>query len=181
MASNNHHTYSELYPSKPLDDFVSLYFAAKNLSDKPYKTTICPDGYFKLIIQVQENKIIAYFLTGLWTKEVDIAIPPNTTTYGIKFKILAAEYILKKELKPILNSVEQLSTDFFNIKNIQYTSFPEIVKQVESILLEKLTPKEQIRSNHLRLSQFLYNTYEDIQAKEVANQIYWPQREIIAT
>ncbi len=178
MATPKEHTYSEIYPSKALDDFVGMYWVSENLSDKPYKITICPDGYFKLIIQIMEGKIVSYFLTGLWMNEVEVAIQPKMITYGIKFKIIAPEYIFKREIKSILNSVEQLPLQYFEIDQLDFSDFPKLAAQFETLLLKKITPKEEIRSNRLRLSQFLYRTYGDIQASEVANQIFWSQREI---
>lgn len=178
MAINKDHVYSEIYPSKILDDFVSLYFETKNLSNKPQKVTICPDGYFKLIVQVLHGRITAYFLTGLWTSEVDIVIPPGVISYGIKFKVIAPEALIKKGIGSILNSVEQLNIDYLGIKDIRFGSFQEVANQLEALLLKKLLPQEQIQANRIRLSQFLYSTYEDVQANEVAKQIYWSQREI---
>jgi AraC-like DNA-binding protein len=176
--TNSNHVYTELYPSKELDDYVSLYFEAKNLSDKPEKITIFPDGYFKLIIQVKDNKIVSYFLTGIWTKETNIIIPPKVTSYGIKFKLIAAECILKREIRSIINSVEQLNTSYLNIKDLELSSFITIAKQLEKTLLNELRLGKEVLGNRLRLSQFLYSTYKDVQANEVANQIYWTQRQI---
>lgn len=176
--SNNNHQYSELYPSKGLDDFISLYFEAKNLSNKPEKITICPDGYFKLIIQVKDKKIISYFLTGIWIKEIDIIVPAKVTTYGVKFKIIASEIILKREIKSILNSVEQLNFNKFNIDDLNINSFEMIVKQLEERFYQELHFQKEIQGNKLRLSQFLYNNYKDIKANEVSNQIYWTHRQI---
>ncbi len=178
MSTNKEHIYNEVYPSDGLDDYVSLYFKAENLSDKPQPMTICPDGYFKLIIQILDGKIVAYFLTGIWANEIDIVIPPKVITYGIKFKIIAAEMILKREISSILNSVEQKKTDYFEMDKVEFRGFRDVVDQLEGILLKKLPPKEQIRANRIRLSQFLYSNYEDIQAREVARQIHWSQREI---
>ena len=178
MSSEKKHIYSEIYPSEVLTDYVSSYFKASNLSDKPEEITICPDGYFKLIIQTLDNKIVSYFLTGLWAKEIDIIVKPGIITYGIRFKIIAPEYILKRELKSILNIIEQLDLEYFNIKNIKFTAFPEVVQQFEEILIQKIPDSKEIRTNRLRLSQFLYSHFEDIKASEVANQIYWSQREI---
>lgn len=172
------HQYSELYPSDDLKDFISLYFEAKNLSNTPQDVIICPDGYFKLIVQVHEGKIISYFLTGLWTKEVKIVVPPKVITYGVKFKIIAPEYILKREIRAIINSVEQLNASYLNMNELKINSFEGIVEQIEDTLQNELVQGKEIQGNRLRLSQFLYNTYEDVQAKEVANQIYWTHRQI---
>lgn len=178
MASKQNHIYSEAYPSEILTDYVSSYFKAVNLSDIAEEITICPDGYFKLIIQTLNNKIVSYFLTGLWTKEIDIIVQPGVVTYGIRFKIIAPEYILRREIKSILNSIEQLDVDYFDVNNIEFTSFSEIVNQFEEILIQKIPNEREIRTNRLRLSQFLYSCFEDIKTSEVASQIYWSQREI---
>ncbi len=178
MATNQTHRYEELYPSKDLEDFVSLYFKSKNLSDKPEKMTICPDGYFKLIVQLKEDKIVACFLTGLWVNEVEITLPPHVTTYGIKFKIIAAEYIFKREIKSILNTVEHLNIDYLGIDSIEFGSLRDVAGQLQKMLKKRLPPKEQILGNRLRLSQFLHSNHKDIQANEVADQIYWSHRQI---
>lgn len=178
MSISSNHVYNEVYPSEALNDYVSLYFKAENLSDEPQEMTICPDGYFKLIVQLLDGKIKAYFLTGIWANEIDIVIPPRVVTYGIKFKIISAELIFKREISSILNSVEQKNVGFFGMDRVIFKGFDSVVEQLEEILSEKLPPKEQIRANRLRLSQYLYSNYENILAKDVAKQIYWPQRDI---
>ena len=45
------------------------------------KKTIVPHSYFKLVIKLN-NKIIAYFMTGLWTEEKTISIPAHAITVG---------------------------------------------------------------------------------------------------
>lgn len=178
MSLSKTHKYEILYPSKRLDDYVASYFEVRNESDTPQEITICPDAYFKIIIQLLDGKIVSYFLTGLWAKEIDIVIPPRIITYGIRFKIIAPEYILKREIKSILNSVEQLDTEFFDINKIEFTTFPKVVEQIEAIILKRLPSEVDVRPNRLRLSQFLYSHYDDIKASEVASQIYWSQREV---
>lgn len=172
------HKYTELYPSDNLHDFVSLYFEAVNPSDEPHKITICPDGYFKLIIQVLDGKIVSYFLTGLWMREVEIVMAPKVRTYGIKFKVIAPEYILKREVASVLNTVEQLNSDYFQVNTLSFDSFGSVVLQLEKILLERLNSNEEIDGKRLRLSQFLYSNYETLPASEVARQIFWSHRQI---
>ncbi|AXT60119.1 AraC family transcriptional regulator [Aquimarina sp. AD10] len=178
MPSNIIREYNELYPRKELEDFVASYWENKNLTEFPQEVTICPDGYIKLIVQLKDHKIVAYFLTGIWAKEIDIIVPPGIITYGIRFKIIAPEYILQREVSSLLNTVEQLNTSFFNIRNVEFSTFSEIVDQFEYTILDRLPNADEIKPNRLRLSQFLYSTYGDIQASEVAMQIYWSQRTI---
>ncbi|GAA3508537.1 hypothetical protein GCM10022393_19940 [Aquimarina addita] len=178
MPPNIIREYNEIYPRKELQDFVASFWENKNLTEFPQEITICPDGYVKLVVQLKDGKIVAYFLTGIWSKEIDVVVPPGVITYGIRFKVIAPEYILKKEVSTLLNTIEQLNTSFFNVKNMDFSSFERIVEQYENTILKRLPAEEELRTNRLRLSQFLYTTYGDIQTTEVANQIYWSQREI---
>lgn len=178
MEAKYHHKYTELYPSEILADYVASYFEVKNLSNNTDEVTICPDSYFKLIIQLKEGKISSYFLTGIWTKEIDMAVLPDVITYGIRFKIIAPEYIFNREIKSILDTVEQLNTDYFDMSKVTFSTFPKIIEQFEEILIERLPKKDTVRGNRKRLNQFLYSHYEDIKASDVADQIFWSQREI---
>lgn len=54
-----------------------MYWEHKNLNDSPLNVTIFPDSFFKLIVELSDNKIVAYFLTGIWTKDVEITVPPK--------------------------------------------------------------------------------------------------------
>jgi len=178
MAINEQHNYHEMYPSEALEDYVALYWRSENISTEPHKLTICPDGYFKMIIQLIDDKIVSYFMTGLWTNEVEVAIQPKMVTYGIKFKIIAAEYIFKRSIKNILDSIEQLPLDYFDIGALSFENLPETTKKIEATLLENCLSKDAIQPNRVRLSQFIHATHGDIKAGEVANQIFWSQRDI---
>ncbi|WP_271766640.1 DUF6597 domain-containing transcriptional factor [Aquimarina algiphila] len=178
MSSNNTRKYTELNPRKELKDFVASYWESTNDTDHIQEVTICPDGYVKLIFQLQEGRLVRYIMTGLWTKEVEIKIPSGITSYGIRLKVIAPEYILKQDAISSFNSVVPLNFDFLDIKNMNFTSFEGVVEQLETTFLKRLASHKEIRGNRLRLSQLLYNTFGDILASEVANQIYWSQREI---
>ncbi|MCK8522222.1 hypothetical protein M0D21_11615 [Aquimarina sp. D1M17] len=178
MTENTDHIYNELYPSEELDDFISSYFEAKNLSKKHHHFSICPDGYVKLIIQLVKGKVVRFIMTGLWTKELDIVTPPGVVSYGIRLKIIAPEYILHRDTKETLNNTIPLDFNYLNFNTIEFTSFENVVKQIEAIFLKRLALNKEIRPNRLRLSQLLYNTFGDIQAQEVAKQIFWSHREI---
>lgn len=172
------HKYSELYPSKLLEDFIASYFKSENTGDAFEEMTICPDGYIKLVIQLSEGKVVRFIITGLWTKELNIVNPPGILSYGIRLKVIAPEYILRHDTKSSLNSVIELDTSFLKFNTINFTNFEEVVAQIEEIFIKRIEMSKEVKPNRLRLSQLLYNTFGDIQAKEVANQIYWSQREI---
>lgn len=170
--------YNELYPSEELYDYVASYWESYNSGDFYQEATICPDGYVKLVIQLLEGKVVRFIITGLWTKEMDIVVPPGIVSYGVRLKVIAPEYILKEDSKSSFNTTIELDPDYLNFNTITFTSFEEIVEQIETIFIDRLSTHKEVRGNRLRLSQLLYSTFGNIQANEVANQIHWSQREI---
>ena len=166
-------------PSKLLDDFVHIYWEHKNISSNAYNLTIFPDSFFKLIFLYQKGKIVAYFMTGLWTDEMEFKTPPNTTIYGVKFKLIAPEYIFQNELATILQSHKDLSPDFLNLRELDLCNFESFVEHIEPLLLERVNQiKKRIKAHKLQLSQLLYMVNGNISVDEVSKQINWSSRQI---
>lgn len=174
---NERTKYQEIKPSKYLEDFVHSFWTHKNLEDKPQEMTIFPDSFFKIIFLVQDNRIIHYFMTGIWTENKNFVIPPNTSTFGCRLRILAPEFLIGEEIASILNSLKQLQLSYLNLGDFILTDFEFIVKQWETEL-SKLIPGKSIQANKLRLSQLLYSTSGNLSATEVSDQIFWTNRQI---
>jgi len=51
-------------------------------------------------------------LTGLYTKEVEVVIPPNYQLFGIQFKLQAVEYIFCESIAPLLKSEKKIPNAF---------------------------------------------------------------------
>lgn len=45
------------------------------------------------------------YLKGLWTKKNEVAVSPKTEVCAIRFKPLAAEYIIQQKIANLLNAV----------------------------------------------------------------------------
>ena len=138
-------SYSQINPSSKLEHFVDSYWEHKNESSSPIKVSIFPDSFFKVIIFLVDGKIEKYFITGLWTKVTEFIIPANVIVYGVRFKILAPEYVLQQEVANLIETHQNLSLDFWNVSSFKFSSFEEVVSQVEAILSEKLTQNKKIR------------------------------------
>ena len=169
--------YKEIKPKTDLKDFVHSFWMHHNNTNAVEKITIIPDSYFKMVITIKNNKIISYFMTGLWTEEKIIPIASNATTFGCRLKILAPEFLLEKEIASITNGFQQLDLNFLNANKFDVSSFESIVEQWQNELILKISNKE-IPGNKLRLSQLLDTTNGEISATEVSNQIYWTNRQI---
>lgn len=166
----------QVYPSKGLEDFVECYFSQQNPTNQSQKITIFPDGFIKFIIEFQGDNILRYFSTGLWSKEGEHISPPHSSIYGIKFKILAPEYIFQQEAAPV-PSLQDLQLDFWNIEAMKLGNFQEFVETIELKLLASLNQKK-ITPKKLQLSQLLYLMNGNITAEEVSNEVNWSCRQI---
>ena len=178
MAAQENRSYEQLSPTTELEDFIDSYWEHKNQSGSPNKLTIFPDSFFKVIVYLVNRKITAYFLTGLWPKETEIVIPPQATVYGIKFKILAPEYIFQREIASLLNSHIELNLSFWDMHELGFDSFQNVVDQIEATLITILVKNKQIEGKKLQLSQLLYQVDGNISVEEVSHQIAWSNRQI---
>jgi len=170
-------TYQEIKPSKELDELVHSFWTHDNSANEPQKMTIFPDSFFKIIFYVSKGKITNFFMVGLWTEPKEIVIPPETSSYGCRLKILAPEFLLNQEIASIINSLRQLKLSFLNLDKFNHDDFNSIVKQWETELI-KIKPVKQIQGNKLRLSQLLYKKNGSISASEVSKQVFWTNRQI---
>jgi len=177
MHNQGKMNFSQINPSKGLEDFVDSYWTYKNPTDKPKKMTIFPDSFFKLIVEFQEDRITRYFLTGLWTKEVEIISPPNSSMYGIKFKILAPEYIFQKEIASFILSHQDLQLNFWDINDAIQYDFRQFIDIIELKLIKGLKNKT-IPEKKYKLSQLLYSMHGDISVEDISDQINWSNRQI---
>ena len=172
------HSFQQRKPSDALSEFVGVYFEAVNLTDQPEKLSIFPDSFFKLIVQLVDGKIVAYFLTGLWANEVEIVIPPRARVFGIKFKILAPEYVFNRSLVSIYQTFEEQDLSFWNMNNFEFTDFKTVVNQFESVIQEQLKLTKKVNPKKSALSALLYKMNGQITVEEVSNQIGWSTTQI---
>lgn len=174
---NEQSTYQEIEPSKELKNFIHSFWTHTNHKDRLEKITIFPDSYFKIVFVVKNNKIITYFMTGLWLEEKIISIPSKATTYGCRLKILAPEFLLNREVTSVIQNYSQLNLEFLNVNKFDLSSFEVIVNQWQNEFMSMISSKP-IQGNKLRLSQLLDKMKGDISASEVSSQIYWANRQI---
>lgn len=177
LSTNPKHTYRHFEACSQLSEYVHSFWMHANPSEESETFTFAPDGFFKIIIIFQNNKIIRYFKTGILTKPVKIKLPPNIIAVGCRFKILAPEYIFRKKLAYLKNKEEELDIDFLNAKDFDVSNLDLLKVQWEKELL-KIMPNKKPHNNKLRLSRLLYDTTQVLAVKQVSEQIFWEQRQI---
>ena len=177
-TKNENRIFTNQTPSDEVKDYIECFWEHKNNTQDNKSFTVFPDSFFKIILEWQNRKLKAYFLTGIWTKEVIITIPANTTLIGVKFKLLASEYIFKREVASIIDSNNNLNPDFWNMQNYNFTNLSDLAAYIESIVLNIIKDNKTMRAKKLQLSQLLYLVEGNISLEEVSNQINWSNRQI---
>ncbi len=170
-------TYRERKPIAQLSPFIHSFWTHQNGSDSPETITIVPDSYFKIVFLVQDDRILTYFMTGLWFEPRDFTFPPHSTSYGCRLKILAPEYLLQEEVASIAESLKPLDLSYLNISEMRSLSFDEIVVRWQKDFL-KIKSNRDIHPQKIRLCNLLDEMNGAISATEVSRQIYWSSRQI---
>lgn len=166
-------------PSKALDDFVHIYWRHIYASKKATTVSVLPDSYIKLIIIQQKGRIAAYFMTGLWSHEMEFTVPSESILYGIKLKILAPEFLFQREIASLFCSHKDLSLDYLNMRDLKFGDLDSFAEQVDPILSDRICKHQhRISAKKLQLSQLLYSVNGNISAEEVSKQIIWSNRQI---
>lgn len=170
--------FTHLSPSEELENYIECFWEHANNSSVNKSFTIFPDSFFKVIFEWQNGVLKAFYLTGIWTNEITISIPAHTTLIGIKFKILASEYIFNREFASIKDSNHNLNINFWNMQDFNFTDLPGLAGYVEATVLNILEEGKAPQANKLQLSQLLYSVNGNISVEEVSNQINWSNRQI---
>ena len=171
--------YQSFQPIDKLKDVIDSFWIHQNFQDTVEQVTISPDSYFKILVFVQDGKIINYFKTGIWTEPKEIDIPPKTYVFGSRFNILAAEYLFGYEISHLKNTTKPLSPNYLNIRSLDFSNADStIVTWQKELLKHKTKLNKPIDLRKLRLAQALYQSKGSLSAKELADQIYMTNRTI---
>jgi len=166
--------YEEIYPNNVIADFVKLFWQFDNTLGEEKKYTVLPDGYFDLVIKISNNQILDITLYGIWMKQMNVIIPPDTIILGITFKPISAEYIFKHSIAEILNGVEILENSHQNIDKLSLHNFSEFVNQYSKHISKSI----QTDIRKIEVFNLLFSTFGSIRVEELSNKVFWNSRQI---
>ncbi|MCD0466059.1 DUF6597 domain-containing transcriptional factor [Flavobacterium sp. ENC] len=170
--------YKEFQPDKLLTDFVKNYWWFDNSAAQQLDFTILPDGCFDLIVSFDNYKQEEISLTGLWTKQVEVSIEPNRQLFGIRFKLLAVDYILQQKISPFCNSEQILEHDFWQIDQLSFTNLESTTENLDKIMLKIVSKQKSIDNKKQNLFNLLYQTHGQKTVEWYSQQVFWNARQI---
>ena len=169
--------YKEFQPDKLLTDFVKNYWWFDNSTTKQLDFTILPDGCFDLIVSFNNYQQEEISLTGIWTKQVEVSIEPNRQLFGIRFKLLAVDYILQQSITSFRDSEQINENGFWQLHKTKVKDL-EDVNTLNKIMLSILGSQKGIDSRKQNLFNLLYETNGEKTVELYSKQVFWTSRQI---
>ncbi len=170
--------YKEFQPNQLLSEFVKNYWWFDNSTTQQLDFTILPDGCFDLIISFDNYEKYEISLTGLWTKQVEVSIVPNRQLFGIRFKLLAVDYILQQKISSFVDSEQTKQNDFWQLDKMSFKDLASVIHQLNKIMLSILGSQKGIDSRKQNLFNLLYQTNGDQTVEQYSQQAFWTSRQI---
>ncbi len=133
-----------------LRDYVRCYWKIENNKKDFRSYTILPDGFFDLLICYHNDNLDGVFLTGLWDHKTNVVISPETTIYGVQFRLLAIEKIIQESITPLLNNIKRLEKSYWGLdefnKNVDAYFFEYLNQSLLSCIEEHspIDPRKSI-------------------------------------
>ena len=168
--------YREIKPIGFLTNFIQSFWEYETFSTE-FEHTIIPDGYFDLIVGFENNSFKQIKLTGVWIMPINVVIPKSTKLFGIRFKLLAAEYIFQREIKSILNTNIILHDTFWNISSYQTNDFEIFVSEISNYLENSIKHFKEIDNRKLKLFELVYQR-QNLSVEELSKSVFWSSRQI---
>jgi len=136
--------YCQQQAHQNLRDYVRCYWKIENRSKDFKSYTILPDGFFDLLICYQEDDRAGVFLTGLWNHKTHVVISPETTIYGVQFRLLAIETIINESITALLNNMKQLETSYLGLDKFNSNVDVYLFEYLNQCLLSHIEKQDVI-------------------------------------
>mgnify|MGYP001062831279 CR=1 FL=1 len=161
-----------------LKEYIRCFWWLDNDSSKNIDYTILPDGFFDIIVRFDTYDYESTVLTGTYTKEIEVVIPPNQQLFGIQFKLPAAEYLFGESIAPLLNSEKKLPDDFWNLNAIDFIEKLDTIDKLSSIISQEIDNQNNIDDRKILLFRLLSQTKGNESVGYYADQVFWSSRQI---
>lgn len=169
--------YREINTDGFLSNFIKCFWE-NNSSQNDVEYTILPDGYFDLIFEIRDDQISKISLTGVWTKQINVKIKEHTKLIGIRFKLIASEYIFQESIKSFINSETVLPLDFWGVGNLPANDFEQFANSLYQKIHYGLKNLKEIDNRKFKLFNTLYKQKGNISVKELSEKVSWSSRQI---
>ncbi|MFT3934046.1 MAG: AraC family transcriptional regulator [Chitinophagaceae bacterium] len=168
--------YKIVQPPAELSNFVESFWMLQNRTGKDQPVIILPDGRIDIFFSQSAAEPFHATLSGLDSQPGKTNIAAGTHTFAISFKLLAAEYVLKDSVAPLLNHAKHLPTGYWNISSADLKDFDLFCKKVSQQV--KSFVNAEIDNRKIDLFNLIYTSKGEATVKEIADTCHWSSRQI---
>lgn len=170
--------YFQQQAHQDLRDYVRCYWKIENKSKDPQHYTILPDGFFDLLICFQNDTLEGVFLTGLWDHKTNVVIPPETTIYGVQYRLLAIESIIQESITSLLNNIKELEQPYLGLDTFHENIDSLFFEYLNRCLLSRIEEQSPITPRKSTLLQSINETKGSQTVEYYAQKADWSPRQI---
>jgi AraC-like DNA-binding protein len=169
--------YLEKKPNTNLSDFVKCFWFSDS-EEAEGEHTVLPDGYFDLIYCFSGTTHKRTFLTGTWTKPIDVPYGAHSRHFGVRFKLLASEYIFHIPIQSIIDTSLELVPDYWTKGQDIFVSLDLFAAHMEKVINGMIPETDSVDTRKFRLFQIMYESHGNIGVNELSVRVGWSSRQI---
>ncbi|MEP3350095.1 MAG: AraC family transcriptional regulator [Marinomonas sp.] len=163
-------------PSTTLAPFVESFWMIQNHGDRNEEVITFPDGGIDLYFFHNKEFSLHTSLVGLETHSQLGSMPKHSKLFGVRLKLLAAEYLLNSSVAEWVNNKTTLPHNFAGICENDLRNFDFFCEKLAHYLSSQLTQSPDSRK--LIMSELLYASHGAISVSEVSAKSHWSSRQI---
>lgn len=167
--------YREIKSDGYLSNFIKCFWEYEN--SERVEHCILPDGYFDLITEYEDGFLTTLKLTGVWTKPINVSLPQSTRIFAIRFKLIAAEYLLRQEIKSILDKTQLLPTNFWGIDTLKSSSLEQFASTLSNQMSLSLKHLKKIDERKINLFRHIYDD-KIFSVNQLSTVTFWNSRQM---
>lgn len=162
-------------PCNELSPFVESFWMIENPSSINEKNITFPDGGIDLYFFYDGQYPLYTSLVGLETHSKINFMPKRSVLCGVRFKLLAPEYLLHTPVADLINHSKPLN-GYADLNKTDILCFKTFCSKIERHLLLQLSKNIDHRKH--TMSELIYNTKGNITVKKISERSNWSSRQI---
>lgn len=168
--------YKIIKPDPKLSDFVERFWTISNHTDNDKEIVAIPDGRIDIFFTYSDTEKYSVFLLGIETEPSKHIFSAQTVIFGISLKLLAVEYLLNTSISKLLNDIQFLPIDFWDISEADLINFDSFCIKISDKLKELIKPN--LDEKKRELFKLIYSSDGSLTVKELSEKVFWNSRQI---
>lgn len=168
--------YKKIIQSGEFKSFVESFWMIRNSSLEDKQIVVLPDGCIILFFVKLPNHDFQIKIQGMETFAMTKILPPESIFYGISFKPLQVNEILKINAGKVKNRNIEMPRDYLNFTKDDLMNFSNFCTKADQTL-KTVIPKNFDRKEII-LFDTIFENNGNVKIKEIAKTLSWTERSI---